>query len=77
MSEAQPQFLLPKLVVATRDSVKWPVTKNPATGAFEGTLGSVDCTAHLRTRVHPKQADWYRRDKGKFCFFSLNSKVST
>lgn len=31
---------------------------------FGGTVGSIDGTAHLRTRVHPRQAEWYRRDKG-------------
>jgi hypothetical protein len=54
-------WLLPKLVVATRKHINWP--DNPLFG-FEDTIGSIDCTAHPRTRVHPRQADFYRRDKG-------------
>lgn len=54
-------WILPKIVVATRQHVGWP--SNPVAG-LDDTLGSLDCTAHPRTRVHPRQADWYRRDKG-------------
>jgi hypothetical protein len=56
------KFFLPKLMVATRASISWPTRLRN----FErdGAVGSIDCTAHLRTRVHPRQAEWYRRDKG-------------
>jgi len=33
---------------------------------FEGVVGVVDCGAHFRFRVHPKQANYYRRDKNGF-----------
>ena len=32
--------------------------------------GALDGAAYSRNRVHPKQADWYRRDKG-FCISAL------
>ncbi len=54
-------FFLPKLIVATRGTISWPKQTN---FGWEGTIGSIDCTAHLRTRVHPRQAEFYRRDKG-------------
>jgi hypothetical protein len=53
--------LLPKLIVATRGSISWPRGNLPS---WMGAIGCIDCTAHLRTRVHPRQAEWYRRDKG-------------
>jgi hypothetical protein len=31
-----------------------------------GAIGCIDCTAHLRTRVHPRQVEWYHHDKGLF-----------
>jgi len=37
---------------------------------FEEVGGSIDGAAHPRNRVHPNQAEWYRRDKG-FCISSL------
>lgn len=54
-------FFLPKLTVATNGAIAWPGTKFLG---WQSTIGSLDCTAHPRTRVHPRQADWYRRDKG-------------
>lgn len=33
---------------------------------FEHVSGAIDCTSHFRNRVHPKQADYYRRDKHGF-----------
>jgi hypothetical protein len=58
------KFVLPKLLVAMQNNICWPRNLRPPGGAFENTMGSIDCTAHLRTRVHPRQAEWYRRDKG-------------
>jgi hypothetical protein len=58
--------LLPKLIVATCGSITWPREDMPS---WLGVVGCIDCTVHLRTRVHPRQAEWYRRDKGNFSFF--------
>jgi hypothetical protein len=60
-------FFLPKLVVASRGAISWP---NLVMQGWEGTVGSLDCTAHLRTRVHPRQAEFYRRDKGRNTWMS-------
>jgi hypothetical protein len=51
------KFFLPKLMMATHASISWPTWLRN----FErdGAVGSIDCTAHLRTRVHPRQAEWY------------------
>lgn len=53
-------------MVATNQFISWPQSLPPAQNTlFEGTIGSIDGTNHLRTRVHPRQADWYRADKGR------------
>lgn len=58
-------LFLPKLIVATRGFVSWP-TQYAQLRNWNGAIGAIDCTAHPRNRVHPRQADWYRRDKGNF-----------
>ena len=58
-------FLLPKLQEVMHGEIAWPKTDGMVIG-WEGAVGAVDGTNHPRTRVHPHQADWYRRDKG-FC----------
>lgn len=35
---------------------------------FKQVSGAVDCASHFRTRVHPRQAEWYRFDKHGFFF---------
>jgi hypothetical protein len=37
---------------------------------FERVSGAIDGAAHPRNRVHPNQAEWYRKDKG-FCTAAL------
>lgn len=54
------KHILP-ILYTTVQSIQWP-KKWVATGAF-GAHGSVDCTAHYRWRVHPRQAEYYRGDK--------------
>lgn len=55
--------ILPKIYVTLRE-IEWPSRwmQHP----FEGVVGAIDCTAHFRWRVHPKQADYYRGDKHAF-----------
>jgi hypothetical protein len=50
---------------ATLDEIQWP--ENLRTSTFCDVVGAIDCSAHPRRRVHPNQADWYRRDKGFNC----------
>jgi len=40
---------------------QWPLATQPG---FEGVVGAIDCTSHFRCRVHPRQGDYYRGDKG-------------
>jgi len=56
------KYILPKLRVTLQESIRWP--KQISTHPFEGVMCAIDCAHHPRTRVHPRQADWYRRDKG-------------
>lgn len=56
-------FLLPLLQEELHGEIAWP---DSLPLGWEGTSGAIDGTAHPRSRVHPRQADWYRRDKG-FC----------
>jgi hypothetical protein len=35
---------------------------------FEQVSGAVDCSSHFRTRIHPRQSEWYRYDKHGFFF---------
>jgi len=45
---------------AFQGNIAWPKRLH---SGWEGVSGAVDCTSHPRTRVHPFQADFYRRDK--------------
>jgi hypothetical protein len=45
--------LLPKLIVAMHGSISWPLGNLLS---WMGAIGCIDCT--------PRQAEWYRRDKG-------------
>jgi hypothetical protein len=49
------KFFLPKLMVANHASISWPTRLRNF--EWDGAVGSIDCTAHLRTK-------WYRHDKG-------------
>jgi len=55
-------FIMPKLYLALNE-ISWPVTFQPS---WEGVVGAIDCSAHYRYRVHPRQADFYRGDKHAF-----------
>jgi len=56
--------LIPIMLVALNFTIGFPSDELSA-HPFEGIMGAIDCTAHPRTRVHPRQADYYR-DRG-FC----------
>jgi hypothetical protein len=53
--------LLPKLIVAMQGSISWPHRNLPS---WISAIGCIDYIAYLRTSIHPRQAEWYRRDKG-------------
>jgi hypothetical protein len=55
------RYLLPKLYVVLQGQIKWPQELQIG---WEGVSGAIDCTNHPRTRVHPWQANFFRRDKG-------------
>ncbi len=59
-------FLLSKvfLVMQSIALIRWPADFHYH--LFERVVGAIDCTTHLRHRVHPRQADWYRCDKHAF-----------
>jgi hypothetical protein len=68
LSHREVRYLLPKIYVSLQGEIRWP---DQLYLGWEGVSGAVDCTHHPRTRVHPFQADYYRRDKG----FMLLSQV--
>lgn len=53
-------FVIPKLYVALRNHIFWPDGEVPA--PFAGCAGAIDCTTHLRWRVHPWSCEFYRGD---------------
>ncbi|KAL6074212.1 DDE Tnp4 domain-containing protein [Balamuthia mandrillaris] len=54
------------LLYATLDEIQRP-SRWPTYSFFTVKIaGAIDCTAHFRNRVHPKQANYYRRDKRGF-----------
>jgi hypothetical protein len=55
------RWILPKLYVCVQGEIAWP---KALPFGWEGVSGAIDGTAHPRSRVHPRQADWYRADKG-------------
>lgn len=59
------QHILPK-IYAVLNYINFP-SITPCPSNFEQVIGALDCSAHLRYRVHPRQADYYRGDK--HCFF--------
>lgn len=56
-------FIIP-IVLANLNNIKWP--KHWMKAVFEGVSGAIDCTPHYRYRVHPGQAEYYRRDHHSF-----------
>jgi hypothetical protein len=48
-------YMVPKLA-ACLQNISWP--ENVKLSSFGNVAGAVDCSAHPRVRVHPKQADW-------------------
>jgi len=59
-------WILPKLY-AYLDHIQWPSTwLSSSKAGFGNVVGAIDCTSHFRFRVHPRQADWYSGDKGRF-----------
>ena len=61
------------ILCACLNEIAWPTSLLPH--PFEGVVGAIDCTAHFRNRVHPRQADYYRGDK--HAFFLLAQVVWT
>lgn len=59
-------FILPKLYISLRKLAPIFTPANLQPHRFEQAMGVIDCTSHFRLRVHPRQADWYRRDKHGF-----------
>lgn len=51
---------LPILYVALRDQIHWPDGNVPS--VFGDCVGAIDCTSHLRWRVHPHSCEYYRGD---------------
>ena len=58
------QFILPKILNSVHGEIAWSPDLQ---ATWEGVSGAVDCTAHPRTRVHPRQADYYRFTSISFC----------
>jgi hypothetical protein len=54
-------------------SISWPRTWDH--DPFGNVVGAIDCTSHFRTRVHPRQAEFYRGDKHAF-FWNCQVVVS-
>lgn len=40
----------------------WPDDATMPTASFARAVGAIDCTSHLRWRVHPWSCEWYRGD---------------
>lgn len=54
-------FVMPRLHAALLPEICWPNRQPPA--FLFNAHGAIDCTTHLRWRVHPWQSDFYRGDK--------------
>ena len=55
--------LVPRLYVRLLDVIRFPDEPPPA--HFYDANAAIDCTSHLRYRVHPWSAEWYRGDVGE------------
>lgn len=52
------------LLVESLNYITFPTRDRLIFHPFNNTSMVIDCTALARVRVHPKQADYYRKDKG-------------
>jgi len=52
--------LVPRLYVRLLSAIRFP--DEPPEPVFAGASAAIDCTCHLRHRVHPWSSEWYRGD---------------
>ena len=56
--------LIPKLYVELRNDIRLPTAEQVADlPTFLTASGAIDCTSHVRNRVHPWSTEYYRGDK--------------
>jgi hypothetical protein len=54
------RFTLPIIYACLPVQINWPQFQ--AANTFYNCVGAIDCTPHLRTRIHPGSIDYYRGD---------------